>query len=171
MKKQLLWLALLLVLVATCKQKDPEPDLPPETATGANTFGCILNGQIWKPSKSESGFQTLWVSPEGGGWLTIKASYRDNTRFETVRFFSTNVFDTGIYKIKKPLTNRAGFDNLKANLIMDSGDADVAEDGELVITTFDMSKRIVAGTFWFRLEKQGHTPIEAKEGRFDISLR
>ena len=51
------WLALLgvmwLFLMATsCHKKPdpvPEPDLPPETQTGAGTIGCYINGKPWWP--------------------------------------------------------------------------------------------------------------------------
>jgi len=38
--------------LAQCKKYDPSPEeqLPPATQTGANTFGCLLNGQPWSPS-------------------------------------------------------------------------------------------------------------------------
>lgn len=50
------WLALLgvawLVFMATACHKtppEPEPDLPPETQTGAGTIGCYINGKPWWP--------------------------------------------------------------------------------------------------------------------------
>jgi hypothetical protein len=51
MTKQRLWLALL-VLIATLTQcssckENVNPDLPPETQTGAGTFACRVNGQVW----------------------------------------------------------------------------------------------------------------------------
>ena len=47
--------ALLLVALLSlsqCKKNAPAPaaeQLPPATQTGANTFGCLLNGQPWMP--------------------------------------------------------------------------------------------------------------------------
>ena len=50
------WLALMgvawLVLMASSCRKappEPEPDLPPETQTGAGTIGCYINGKPWVP--------------------------------------------------------------------------------------------------------------------------
>jgi hypothetical protein len=50
------WLALMgvmwLMFMATACHKtppDPEPDLPPETQTGAGTIGCYINGKPWVP--------------------------------------------------------------------------------------------------------------------------
>jgi hypothetical protein len=53
-------LSLLLIIIASCaKQEDPiKPDpyakLPPETQTGANTFGCIINNQVFYPRDGTS---------------------------------------------------------------------------------------------------------------------
>lgn len=32
-----------------CKKKTEEPQLPPETTTGAMTFGCKVNGKVFVP--------------------------------------------------------------------------------------------------------------------------
>ena len=44
---KLLQLVLSLLLLPGCQKADPAPvdPLPPATQTGANTFGCLLNGQ------------------------------------------------------------------------------------------------------------------------------
>lgn len=54
MKPQSLLIYFLTVTVLTasmCKKKpvDPIDQLPPETQTGANTFGCLVNGEVFKP--------------------------------------------------------------------------------------------------------------------------
>ncbi|MBS1947911.1 MAG: hypothetical protein JST47_09105 [Bacteroidetes bacterium] len=33
----------------SCKKSVAEPQLPPITQTGANTFGCKVNGKVWVP--------------------------------------------------------------------------------------------------------------------------
>lgn len=61
----LLLLAALLGL-SQCKKHDPDPvdQLPPATQTGANTFGCLLNGQLWTPSGNNSvpNYQVILVA-------------------------------------------------------------------------------------------------------------
>ncbi|MGC8751867.1 hypothetical protein [Hydrotalea sp.] len=36
---------------SSCRKKtvDPVDQLPPETQNGANTFGCLVNAQVFKP--------------------------------------------------------------------------------------------------------------------------
>lgn len=45
----------LALLLTQCRKNDdapakPEDQLPAATQTGANTFGCLLNGKPWMPS-------------------------------------------------------------------------------------------------------------------------
>ncbi len=42
------------------KNKNEEPQLPPETTTGANTFGCKVNGKVFVP-KDGRGRPGLYV--------------------------------------------------------------------------------------------------------------
>ncbi|TAG01447.1 MAG: hypothetical protein EAZ44_08455 [Cytophagia bacterium] len=171
MKKLKIFAIILLLIIASCKKKnqDAEPTLPPETQTGADTFGCILNGQVWTNSPRGQGtLPPLECTPEGNGVLTIIARYSTPEKWEDLKFYSINVYGNGQYPIKKSLRNVAGF--FSKTVDMWSQDSDVSEDGLLTITRFDMSNRVIAGTFWFKLQKTGGTTIEAKNGRFDITM-
>ncbi|MEO7801559.1 MAG: hypothetical protein ABIR81_06155 [Ginsengibacter sp.] len=40
------------LITASCKKNNTPTDedqLPPATQTGANTFGCLINGKVWLP--------------------------------------------------------------------------------------------------------------------------
>jgi len=74
-----LLLLAILISFAECKKKTEEPELPPETTTGAMTFGCKVNGKVFVP-KDGRGRPGLFVqyvdlgSGPGGGWyLNIPA--------------------------------------------------------------------------------------------------
>lgn len=41
--------AFVFLFCASCKKNWPSKVLPPITQTGANTFGCKINGQVWVP--------------------------------------------------------------------------------------------------------------------------
>ncbi|MGE0076605.1 MAG: hypothetical protein AB7S48_01970 [Bacteroidales bacterium] len=43
-------LCFLMINASSCFDKDDEDKLPPETLTGNNTFGCLVNEKIWIPS-------------------------------------------------------------------------------------------------------------------------
>ncbi len=51
-------------LAAGCEKEKPAPidQLPPATQTGANTFGCLVNGEVFKPSGSPLGGPVLSAS-------------------------------------------------------------------------------------------------------------
>lgn len=55
-------ITLLLLTAMSCK-KDNNNQLPPETATGANTFGCKVNGAIYTPSGGDA---TIGLYPVQG---------------------------------------------------------------------------------------------------------
>jgi hypothetical protein len=53
-------------LLASCSKDNPtSSQLPPETQVGANTFGCIINGQVFYP---RDGTSTLF-NPGGKGLI------------------------------------------------------------------------------------------------------
>ncbi len=168
------WGLLLLILATACRRDppEPEPDLPPETQEGKDTFGCYLNGVPWKPSQKEWGNNTLYVQFDGT-YFALYAKYNEGEKFERIDFFSDKVSSLreGEYPIKKSLgfDNRANFWDLNKNIRLMSMDADVVDDGVLTITKFDLNKKFVSGRFWFKLQK-GDAKYEATEGRFDISF-
>ena len=59
MKKILTPFLAILLIAASCKKTKTEsesPDqLPPITQTGANTFGCLINGNVWLPKVTMAG--------------------------------------------------------------------------------------------------------------------
>jgi Family of unknown function (DUF6252) len=175
MKKHLLWLVLLLALVACKRDKDepnPDPDLPPATQIGANTFGCYINGQPWTP-KGRVGLGTNFYmhydSGLFGGLLDIGV-YRivDNTR-EDMTINCSPLTTTDKYFFTKTSTCNVGFTD-KNDVFYRGKDADVTVSGELNITRFDLQTGVISGTFHFKLEKQGYPTIEATNGRFDKKL-
>jgi hypothetical protein len=57
MKPFLLSFLVSLLIVSGCRKHktgNPIDQLPPETQTGANTFGCLVNGQVFKPGGHSS---------------------------------------------------------------------------------------------------------------------
>ena len=82
MKRTHLPLPLLAALLglSQCKKTEPaaarpEDQLPPATQTGANTFGCLLNGQPWTPggSNGTDNYKVVYDPGYAGGSLDIRA--------------------------------------------------------------------------------------------------
>ena len=55
-------LALFLLLIACSSDSNPEDGLPKETQTGANTFGCLIDGKLLVPRSGNNNI----VNPEWG---------------------------------------------------------------------------------------------------------
>ncbi len=69
MKKIILTFFIIHFLASFSKDDNPAPPenplakLPPETQTGANTFGCVINNQVFFPRDGKSELFSL-----GGKW-------------------------------------------------------------------------------------------------------
>jgi|ERR1035437_998974 hypothetical protein len=60
--KLILFIPLFVLFIQSSCKKD---NLAPETATGANTFGCKVNGQTYTPSGGDASIG--WYPVQGGG--------------------------------------------------------------------------------------------------------
>jgi len=76
MKRQyfLLFTCLFSLLLSASRCKKDHFHLPPETTTGANTFGCKVNGKVFVPrdGRGRPGLFCQYVylgEGEGGGWF------------------------------------------------------------------------------------------------------
>ena len=64
-----LFLLILIIFIASCsndENSNPGARLPPETQTGANTFGCLIDGKILLPRSGN----TSQINPLSGARLT-----------------------------------------------------------------------------------------------------
>src|SRR5450759_2129685 len=88
--KLILFIPLFVLFIQSSCKKD---NLPPETATGANTFGCLLNGVVYTPSGGDSNIG--WYPVQGGWFLDV-----DNNRGLYISTVSGNTKFIDLY-IKK----------------------------------------------------------------------
>ena len=86
MKKTLfLYLIIVLLVMTLINCNKDKNSLPPETQTGANTFGCLLNGQVFKPKGG--GIAPIYdcyyqhLSPGDSGYI-FHVSGNDNSNTE-----------------------------------------------------------------------------------------
>ena len=63
--KHTLLLALLLLFIGCSSDSNPEDGLPPATQTGANTFGCLIDGKLLVPRSGNNNI----VNPAWGAVL------------------------------------------------------------------------------------------------------
>lgn len=182
----LLMLSLLFLSTISCKDDDDTPtnpidQLPPATQTGANTIGCLVNGEALLPKGSplagpvKSAFYQLI---DGEYFLGLSFTDRSNEATEFVNigisFMRINSNQTivlnknfgddgdyigggGVYSFSPSV--------LEGNIVYFTT-SDIT--GELTITKLDESKQIISGTFWFDAVNNDGEIIEIREGRFDM---
>ena len=183
MKRKLLLYAALLTLTQCSKCKndptpaDPAAQLPPATQTGANTFGCLVNGQPYTPQGRiglGSNFAVSYDPGFNGGELLI-GTYRvmgtPQRQYLVVR--GNHITQAGTYALG-PVNPANAFFTDNAQPVpcndFDSQAAGSFSKGTLTITRFDLNAGVIAGTFDFKFAKAGCDTLRLTQGRFDARI-
>ena len=172
---------LLLTQCSKCKNDpapaDPASQLPPATQTGANTFGCLVNGQPLTPkgNTGSSNFDVTYDPSFRGGDLNIGAYRIADGRRQYFSISAAPVTNIGVYSFTRPTgvctanyADTPGSSN-GCNLIYSDQDV-IYRSGHLQITKFDTRSRIVSGTFDFKLLQAGCDTLNITQGRFDAKF-
>jgi hypothetical protein len=168
-------IALLLFTFSQCKKnKTEEPQLPPETTTGAMTFGCKVNGKIFVP-KDGNGRPGLFVQyvnlgdvPDGGWHLNIPAYNYSTKRGVSIETDSLLLVEGMTYQFKTTIGTANAFyrENIPNGVnVYPKLDND---SGSLFVKRHDPIQRILAGSFSFIGTDGNGVKINITEGRFDI---
>ena len=176
MKIYLLLLPLLWVLLG-CQKDDPNPvdQLPPATQTGANTFGCLVNGQAWTPQGHDgtSNYSVVYDSGLNGGLFDLK-TYRypgGSNKFQNIALNIISNARIGSYSLGDTQRTRVVFQDTNTSCYWNSRDsATTYRRGTLTITRLDLQAGIISGTFAFTLYKPGCDSVRVTHGRFDKRL-
>jgi hypothetical protein len=167
-------------------------ELPAETQTGAGTFGCLVNGKVWKPAGGGIGVGTsnldLSYDPTfNGGTMSIKAyRYRDSSNInilENVSIAISQLSKVGVYSMDNAAQNAVGEyaysgKNKTTNEIISFCQFNPYSDkrtGSLTITKIDLTKGFISGRFEFTLTKTNPDSdcisiIKVTDGRFDLKM-
>ena len=166
--------------------EDPLAKLPPETQTGANTFGCVINGQVFYPRDGTSSL----FNPGGRGFKFWGAPGVDRiwNEFEIRNLQDGKPCSRMIIHLQSLHQNQIGdyiwktsnFQNSIDGLMQNYVFARIFDEtsqtwkfygsyensGKVTITKYD---NIVSGNFSGKLRViNGTDEIEIKNGRFDI---
>jgi hypothetical protein len=166
-------LFLTIIISNSCKKKDTIDNIVPATQIGANTFGCIINGQIVKVTGktgflSNDGIDGVTYPEEFAIFVLTENPRRDLTII--IRFnhqpgiFSLYIKDKNIVKLT---------DDVVANGTITGGD-NYYESNEKSIGTIQITRvdsAVLAGKFTFDLYNSKGESIQLTDGRFDISLQ
>jgi hypothetical protein len=157
---------------------NPIDQLPPATQTGANTFGCLVNGQAFLPGNTGFAIAPIQANYEylnGSYSLRVVGTYGvDNdissvgiftdslsvTPGDSIMFSSDTLYSQGL---AYALTSNANNQYYHTKLPMYTG--------LLYISHLDSINQIVSGTFWFNaINQDGDTSdtVSITNGRFDV---
>ncbi len=187
--KRSFYIVLLVTTMVSCrKNKTTTPEktelekLPPITQTGANTFGCLVNGVAWLPNgtKPNNGAPNIqvYVDPtfQGGKFGVTGHKYKDPEGDVSVG--SGKCTGSGVFTINSSPINSfnvcqySNYLNGVPNLEFDAHEPGTYYKGFLNITKYDLGNRIFSGTFecvFYNPLKSADT-IKITSGRFDVKL-
>ena len=172
MKPKTLLLALFAFVMLTaseCEKKDLTT-LPPETQEGKNTFGCLINGEVFVKSQKVPIFTSA-----------ISASYSLGAQILGIRVYThpygyVHLDVEPLYNVQPMTFFRCYFSPLQS----ESGECysfGGKNIGIIELTCFDVANRIVSGRFSFDGQcldiyenPIGNSIVHITEGRFDIKL-
>jgi hypothetical protein len=179
----LLLFSIIILCSSQCKKTTNNPStdqLPPITQTGANTFGCLINGNVWLPKGYDGRFvnSRITIDPNyADGNLLIRV-YRiiDDIR-EDFAISSDSIKSTGLYIIG----DREKTSNVFIKQKISSGSTICSVEygllyqryGFIKITKYDLVNHIFSGEFEITLNcpQCGYgNPIKITQGRFDYKL-
>ena len=176
--KKILIACLSLFTLASCS-KDVE-ELPPATQTGANTFGAKVNGQFWVPKTfGPFGVNDILVarlnSPTS---IVIQARNFASSPTETeFEIFLNNITGPGTFALNTTVpypTTTASYGYYIKRRINPENEwiTSSTTTGLVIITKFDLTNRIISGTFEFNALNMYNAPqpLTVTEGRFDIKI-
>ncbi|RDV13332.1 hypothetical protein DXT99_20145 [Pontibacter diazotrophicus] len=174
-----LFLLLTLLSFSSCKKKDVKPgeQLPAATMEGKNSFGAMVNREVWvpkgRPSTLETNLDVVYDPNYAGGSFDIRAfrkTKNDPFMFESMALGMTQVNRVGVYYWGKPDPEQHGSAFFYSETCDYLNDPEVYRVGKMEITKLDMKNGIIAGTFEFTVAKPGCDTIRVTEGRFDKKL-
>ncbi|MFD2245280.1 DUF6252 family protein [Pontibacter ruber] len=158
--------------IGSCKKKDTTPKevLPAATMEGKNTFGALVNGQVWvpkgRPHTFQPSYQIVYDPGYKGGSFDIRVFRKKSSEFfEHFYIYMLNVNQTGVYTLGDPQIGTVRYES--EGCFYEREDK---VEGYLEITKLDMQNGIIAGKFEFTLTKTDCDTIRVTEGRFDKKL-
>ena len=159
-KPLLLLLALSFVLCTSMKCKkdktEPVPVLPAETQTGARTFGCLIDGEIYLPT-GKSLVPAISTSIQFDG-----LNLNTNRGNEYINFSIPNMTEVGDYLLIANTNN--------ARYILGNKTYSCTK-GILTITRYDKTNKIISGRFSFvGKDNTSSKTINVTDGCFDVTF-
>ena len=181
MKKKFSLFLLICLAFCACKKERSELDkLPAATQTGANTFGCLVNGRAWIAGIDCSLLCPSAIlvdyDPAKGGHISIKTKYLNLNEnadqsigigLDSVKF--KRIYKTQPDSLQMGVNYRNSYAAVNCRLFLPN-DPKVISKGLIQVTKFDLAQGIIAGTFDYTVSIAGCETVHFTNGRFDVKL-
>lgn len=155
-----------LFIFSKCNKDPLPPTLPAETQTGANTFGCKVNGNIYTARGSGNCYNYLVQYYKSDSTLAINTN---NGCSNGLSIFLKSVYEIKDYTIFIPTFNSFYYSN--SDPVCNRFDrTNSLQSGTITITRFDLPNKIVSGRFNGVLKQTGCPDVNITEGRFDFVM-
>ena len=176
--KKLLLILLTTFTLSCCdkddgKQKTELEKLPPATQTGAQTFGCLIDGKAFVPPKfGTNSPNAFYQFVNGKYFLGISASVNSNfLKSIGIGSDAINIVENSTYNFLQENQDNPAFYAkylLGGGIYGDYSTTNI-NSGTIKITRFDSVNFIISGTFNFTA-KEIYTGeiVEITNGRFDM---
>lgn len=166
---------LITILLSQCacdEAFEKKEELPPITQTGANTFGCLVNGDVWLP-KGNDGTANLDLSYDptfNYGTFDLRTyRYVSENQFQYIIIFSDSLSTTGTYPLEGLTHQVVTFSD--GNLCYYStNEIETVCNGTMSIGKFDLLNGIISGEFEFSIVTQDCDTVFVTAGRFDMRI-
>jgi hypothetical protein len=176
--KLLKLLCIAFLLVSTNCKKDDDgtktalEQLPPATQTGAQTFGCLIDGKPFIPDNFGSGRPSAFYQFVGGAYTSVIKGARRND--EPSISISIGALDIEGFSEQEYLLTIEQSENFYGLYLLDGGivldaSTNISKPGKLNITRFDDKAFIISGTFEFTVLDNDGKEIKITDGRFDLN--
>lgn len=146
MKKMILLLFLLPALSTTsCNNNSQGIEyLPLATQTGENTFGCLLDDEVFLPSGGTNPLDCVYQFVSGGYYFDLQGNKRDNDNNLLAVACSTNNLEIAQNQTNSLLGNSNG--NAFGRFTLNTSDYITSQSrtGELIITKLDTENQIAS---------------------------
>lgn len=179
-----LFLFFITLTASKCKKDktpvDPVSQLPPETQTGANTFGCLVDGKVFVPKggglnpRLTCYYQYIYY-PSSTGYV-FQVAANDNSMSSvlnaiSIGFDSMKVIEGKTYLLQEVYKGGArGNYRHFTNTTLDDYFTYSPSSGEFLIKKFDEINQIASGTFWFNAVNIDGDTVHVTDGRFDMQF-
>ena len=171
----------LLLLFLTCFCSCKKDKLTKETQKGANTFSCLIDGEVYKPcSEPRIIGDPPYIPPLNGGlsvlgngmMATVSASCHKSQAWDKDVYIEIGNFTgTGTYLLSD-LSNRLLYSIYENNTIREYSSLNT-KSGRVIITKDDRTSKILSGTFEFE-GVDNNDPgkiVKITSGRFDLNYK